>query len=62
MPFTNHKSALQNPQTVDEYICKHVESGAIVGPFDVNLLPVPIVVSPLQVACSASIRQAQSSL
>ena len=54
VPFTNHKSAINNYTVVDEYIVKHVKSGAIIGPFEVNPLPVPIVVSPLQVARSAS--------
>ena len=54
VPFTNHKSAITNYQVVDEYIVKHLQTGAIVGPFKSNPLPMPIVVSPLQVACSAS--------
>ena len=54
VPFTNHKSAIVHYNTVDEYITKHTATGAIAGPFDVNPLPVPVVVSPLQVACSAS--------
>ena len=54
VPFTNHKSAIRDYQVVDEYIATHTASGVIVGPFPVNPLPVPIIVSPLQVATSAS--------
>lgn len=57
VPFTNHKSSIVNYHVVDEYIVNHLRTGAIVGPFEVNPLPVPIVVSPLQVATSAAGKQ-----
>ena len=54
VPYTNHASARNNPQVVEEYILKHLDTKAIYGPFDCNPLDVPIIVSPLQVAFSSS--------
>ena len=54
VPFTNHKTARQNPHIVEQYINKHLQSGAIYGPFASNPLDIDLVVSPLQVAFSAS--------
>ena len=52
VPFTNHASARSHPHIVEEYINKHIQSGAILGPFEANPLKEPITVSPLQVAFS----------
>ena len=57
IPPTNHRSAIENFHVIDEFIYKHWCTGAIVGPFDSNPLPVPIFPSPLQVATSASGKQ-----
>ena len=54
IPYTNHKSAIQNYDVIDDFICKHYVTGAIAGPYAVNPLPVTIHPSPLQVAISAS--------
>ena len=54
VPFTNHASARSNPHIVEQYVNKHMESGAIYGPFESNPLDISLVVSPLQVAFSAS--------
>ena len=54
VPFTNHATARNHPHIVEDYINKHIASGAILGPFDANPLNEPIVVSPLQVAFSNS--------
>ena len=54
VPFTNHASSRSHPHIVEEYINKHIQSGAIFGPFQANPLNEPIVVSPLQVAFSST--------
>ena len=54
VPFTNHKTAVKNPEIVQDYIVKHLATKAIYGPYDNNPLGVSAVVSPLQVAFSAS--------
>ena len=54
VPFTNHATARSHPDIVEAYINKHLESGAIFGPFDSNPLNENIVVSPLQVAFSST--------
>ena len=54
VPFTNHKTAVNNPEIVQDYIVKHLATKAIYGPYDSNPLEVPVVVSPLQVAFSSS--------
>ena len=54
IPYTNHKSAVANPEVIDSFIIKHYQSGAIVGPYMVNPLPVSVHPSPLQVAVSSS--------
>ena len=54
VPFTNHKTAIRNPEIVEEYVTKHMASKAIYGPYDVNPLNCNIVISPLQVAFSSS--------
>ena len=54
IPYTNHKSAIQNFDIVDDFIITHYQSGAIAGPYKFNPLPVTIHPSPLQVAISAS--------
>ena len=54
VPSTNHLSVRKHPQIVEQYIQKHLKSGAIYGPFDSNPLDKPITVSPLQVAFSSS--------
>ena len=54
VPFTNHRTAVQNPDIVQEYVLKHMANNAIYGPYEVNPLSKSIVVSPLQVAFSTS--------
>ena len=46
VPYTNHASAWNNPQVVEEYILKHLDTKAIYGPFDCNPLDVPIIMFP----------------
>ena len=52
VPFTNHASARRNPQIVQDYINKHLQTHAVYGPFEVNPLDQRVIVSPLQVAFS----------
>ena len=54
IPYTNHKSAIEHYDAIDDFICTHYKTGAIAGPYKVNPLPVTIHPSPLQVATSAS--------
>ena len=54
VPFTNHKSARDNPHIVEQYIQKHLASGAPHGPFTHNPLDIELIVSPLQVAFSTT--------
>ncbi len=45
---SNHRSAVQYANVVDADIATDIKDGAIMGPFLVNPLPVPLVTSPLQ--------------
>lgn len=54
VPYTNHKSAINEYTVIDDFIIKHHKSGAIAGPYYTNPLPVKVHPSPLQVATSAS--------
>ena len=54
VPYTNHKSAIEHYEIIDEFIIKHYNSKAIAGPYKVNPLPVMVHPSPLQVATSSS--------
>ena len=54
IPYTNHKSAIENYQVIDDFIVKHYNDKTIAGPYTVNPLPVTVRPSPLQVATSAS--------
>ena len=54
VPFTNHTSARRHPDIVQDYVTKHLQTKAIYGPFEVNPLDQNIIVSPLQVAFSAT--------
>lgn len=47
-PHTNHKSAVDYAESVDDYIFKLIQRGALVGPFDCNPLSSPLTISPLQ--------------
>ena len=49
VPPTNHASARVEYSAIDQFIIKHWENKAILGPFRVNPLPVPVFPSPLQV-------------
>ena len=54
IPVTNHLSARQEYEVIDDFIIKNCESGALLGPFSVNPLPVSLHPSPMQVATSSS--------
>ena len=54
IPYTNHKSAIEQYEVIDEFVIKHYEAKAIAGPYKVNPLPTVVHPSPLQVATSAS--------
>ena len=54
IPYTNHKTAIQEFSVIDDFIIKHHANGAISGPYATNPLPVKVHPSPLQVATSAS--------
>ena len=54
IPHTNHKSAHAEFQVIDDFIYKHYQSGAILGPYTTNPFPVKMYPSPLQVATSSS--------
>ena len=50
----NHGSALAQPVIIDSFLKKECSLGATCGPFEVNPLQLPLVVSPLQIASSRS--------
>ena len=54
IPVTNHLSARQNFQAIDEFVIKHFKDGALLGPFETNPFPVNVFPSPMQVVVSAS--------
>ena len=54
IPLTNHLSARNEPQVIDEFLTKHYKQKSMLGPYSTNPLPVPVYPSPLQVATSAS--------
>ena len=54
IPVTNHLSARQNYETIDQFIIKHYEDGALIGPYRTNPFPVYARPSPMQVVTSAS--------
>ena len=54
VPVTNHPSARHEPAVIDEFIIKHCNSGALLGPFKQNPFPVNVFPSPMQVATSSS--------
>ena len=54
VPFTNHSSARNHPHIVEQYLNKHLSTKVLFGPYSVNPLNIPIIVSPLQVAFSRS--------
>ena len=43
----NHTGALEYPEAVDAYIARELQYGALLGPFAVNPLDVPLAISPL---------------
>ena len=43
----NHKGARDFPEFVNRYLCAEVEKSRIAGPFQINPLSIPIMVSPL---------------
>ena len=54
IPVTNHLSARQDYQVIDEFIIKHYKDGALLGPYKSNPFPVKAFPSPMQVVTSAS--------
>ena len=54
IPVTNHPSAREQYQVIDDFIIKHYESGALLGPYSQNPFPVWAFPSPMQVVTSAS--------
>ena len=50
----NHGSALAQPDITDSFLKKECSPGATCGPFEVNPLQLPLVLSPLQIASSRS--------
>lgn len=54
IPVTNHLSARKEYSVIDDFVVKHYESGAILGPYFTNPFPVNAKPSPMQVATSAS--------
>ena len=54
IPVTNHLSARQNFNAIDEFVVKHYQDGDLLGPFEKNPFPVNVFPSPMQVVTSAS--------
>ena len=54
IPVTNHLSARQDYQVIDEFVMKHYQTGAILGPYERNPFPVAVKPSPMQVATSSA--------
>ena len=54
IPVTNHASARNEYDVIDQFVIKHYESGAILGPYSHNPFPVLAKPSPMQVATSSS--------
>ena len=54
IPVTNHRSARDEFQVIDEFIIKHHKDGSLLGPYLFNPLPVHVKPSPMQVAKSSS--------
>ena len=48
VPHTNHKSALDHPTSVDNYINKLISRGAVIGPLQLNPFNSPFISSSLQ--------------
>ena len=53
IPVTNHLSARKEFTVIDEFVTRHYQSGAILGPYHHNPFPVMAKPSPMQVAMSA---------
>ena len=49
VPVTNHPSAREEFAVIDDFIIKHCQSGALLGPFQKNPFSVPVYPSPMQV-------------
>ena len=48
VPLTNHRSAIQYSEAVDNYIRKELSAGSLIGPFSANPLNSDVIISPLQ--------------
>ena len=57
IPVTNHPSAREHYKIIDDFLIKHHQSNAILGPYHVNPFSVPVHPSPMQVVTSASGKQ-----